>query len=102
MKNECEGDAIQEFACGGAKNYEYVTQGGHYECKAQGFSLNYKNKQKLNYESPKNNILKELDQPQTSRHEITLVEDSFFHRDQTNKRIRLIERKKKYGLVELF
>ena len=28
-----------------------------------------------------------------------LVDDNFFHRDQTNKRIRLIRREKKYGLV---
>ena len=30
---------------------------------------------------------------------ITLVDKNFFDRDQTNKRIRLIEREKQYGLV---
>ena len=43
--------------------------------------------------------MKELDEPQTSRREMKLVDDNFFHRDQTNKRIRLIRREKKYGLV---
>ena len=30
---------------------------------------------------------------------ITLVDKNFFDRDQTNKRIRLIEREKQYGLM---
>lgn len=72
---------------------------GDFECKVRGFSLNYKNKKILNFQSLRDNILKELDQPQTSPREMTLVDKSFFHRDQTNKRIRLIEREKIYGLV---
>ena len=61
--------------------------------------MNYKNKQKLNYQSLRDNILKELDQLQACRREMKLVDKNFFHRDQANKRIRLIEREKKYGLV---
>ena len=61
--------------------------------------MNYKNKQKLNYQSLRDNILKELDQLQACRREMKLVDKNFFHRGQTNKRIRLIEREKKYGLV---
>ena len=79
-----------EFDSGGSKNYGYLTR---------GFSLNYKTKQRLNYYTLRDNILKELDEPQTSRREMKLVDDNFFHRDQTNKRIRLIQREKKYGLV---
>ena len=54
--DECEGDLIVEFASGGAKNFGYVTRGGKFECKVRGFSLNYKNKQKLNYQSLWHNI----------------------------------------------
>ena len=97
--DEVEGDPIIEFASGGAKNYGYETRGGKVECKVRGFSLNYKNKQILNFYTLRDNILKELDQPQSSRREMSLVDEHFFHRDQTNKRIRLIERKTKYGLV---
>lgn len=98
--NECEsGDYIVEFASGGAKNYGYLTKNGNVECKVRGFSLNYKNKQMLNFYTLRDNILKELDQPQNARREIKLVDKIFFHRDQTNKQIRLIERGKKYGLV---
>ena len=92
--DEREGDLIVEFASGGANNYGYVTRGGKFECKVRGFLLNYKNKQKLNYQSLRDNILKELDQLQACRREMKLVDKNFFHRDQTNKRIRLIEREK--------
>ena len=37
--------------------------------------------------------------PKRKGENITLVDKNFFDRDQTNKRIRLIEREKKYGLV---
>ena len=97
--DETDGDPIIEFASGGAKNYGYETRGGKVECKVRGFSLNYRNKLLLNFYALRDNILKELDDPQEERRNITLVDKNFFHRDQTNKRIRLIEREKKYGLV---
>ena len=59
--------------------------------------MNYKNKQILNFYTLGDNILKELDQPQSSRREMSLVDEHFFHRGQINKRIRLIESEKKYG-----
>ena len=97
--DETDGDPIIEFASGGAKNYGYETRGGKVECKVRGFSLNYRNKLLLNFYALRDNILKELDDPQEERRNITLVDKNFFHRDQTNKRIRLIKREKKYGLV---
>jgi len=69
------------------------------ECKVRGFSLNYRNKFLLNFYALRDNILKELDDPQEERRNITLVDKNFFDRDQTNKRTRLIEREKQYGLV---
>ena len=97
--DEVEGDPIVEFDSGGSKNYGYLTRGGKIECKVRGFSLSYKTKQRLNYYTLRDNILKELDEPQTSRREMKQVDDNFFHRDQTNKRIRLIRCEKKHGLV---
>ncbi|CAH3020831.1 unnamed protein product [Porites evermanni] len=47
----------------------------------------------------KENILKELDDPQDQRTNIDIVTPDFFDRNQTTKKIRLIERDKKYGLV---
>ena len=97
--DEVEGDPIIEFTSGGAKNYGYRTRGGKVECKVRGFSLNYRNKLLLNFHALRDNILQELEDPREERRCIKLVDKNFFERDQTNKRIRLIERKKKYGLV---
>lgn len=47
----------------------------------------------------KENILKELDDPQDQPRNIDIVTADFFDRNQTSKKIRLIERVKKYGLV---
>ena len=88
--DEVEGDPIVEFDSWGSKNYGYLTRGGKVECKVRGFSCNYKTKQRLNYYTLRDIILKELDEPQTSRREMKLVHDNFFHRDQINKHIRLI------------
>ena len=63
------------------------------------FALNYAALQKLNYQTMKENILKELDDPQDQRTNIDIVTPDFFDRNQTTKKIRLIERDKKYGLV---
>ena len=61
--DEIDGDVIVEFCSGGAKNYGYLTKKGKVECKVRGFSLNYETKQVLNYQTMKENILKELDEP---------------------------------------
>ena len=92
--DEVEGDPIVESDIGGSKNYGYLTRGGKVECKVRGFSRSYKTKQRLNYCTLRDNILKELDEPQTSRREMKLVDDNFFHRDQINKHIRLIDVKR--------
>ena len=47
----------------------------------------------------KDNILKELDDPQDQRRNMDIVTPNFFEQNQTTKRIRLIERVKRYGLV---
>ena len=78
--DEVEGDLIIEFSSGGAKNYGYETRGGKLESKVRGFSVNYKNKQILNFYTRRDNILKELDQPQSSRREMSLVDEHFSQR----------------------
>ncbi|GBM48103.1 hypothetical protein AVEN_34421-1 [Araneus ventricosus] len=50
---ELEGDVIVKFVSGGAKNYAYVTKSGKSVCKIRGFSLNYENSLKLNFDSLK-------------------------------------------------
>ena len=55
--------------------------------------------QKLNYQTMKDNILKELDDPQEKRRDINITIDDYFERHQATKKIKLTTRVKKYGLV---
>lgn len=74
-------DLIVEFVSGGAKNYGYLTRSAKTECKVRGFSLNYAALQKLNYQTMKESILKELDDPQEERRNIDIVTPDFFGRN---------------------
>lgn len=80
-----------EFVSGGAKNYGYLTRSGKTECKVRGFSLNYAALQKLNYQTMKENILNELDDPREEWCNIDIVTPDFFDCAQTSKKLRLTE-----------
>ena len=97
--DETDGDPIVEFCSGGAKNYGYLTRGGKVECKVRSFSLNYETKQRLNYYTMKENILKELDEPLEQARKTTITIPDYFERNQVTKKIKLTERKKNYKLV---
>lgn len=49
--DELNGDHIEEFLSTGPKSYAYKTTKGKIVCKVKGFTLNYKNAQKLNMNS---------------------------------------------------
>lgn len=53
----------------------------------------------LNFESLKNNILAELEDPQEEPRQLQLTNPNFFERDVTNKRIKLTQRVKNYKLA---
>ena len=100
MTDELEGQGhIVEFVSGGPKNYGYVTSEGKYCCKVRGFTLNVRGQAKLNYGVMKDNILKEIKDPQDERR-ITVVDNPyFFNRHPATKRIKVESHPKKYGLV---
>ena len=97
--DELEGDVISEFVSGGAKNYGYTTRGGKTECKVRGFSLNVRGKQVLNFNTMKANILAEIEDPQEERRVIRVNNPNHFKRDNTHKKIKLVEQVKNYKLV---
>ena len=99
MKDELEGDVITEFVSAGAKNYAYKTQQGKVECKVRGFTLNARGSAILNFETMKANILSELHHPQDQRRTTDVVTPYYFQRDSEKKRIKVVPRVKKYGLV---
>ena len=99
MTDELEGDVINEFVSGGAKNYGYTTRAGKTECKVRGFSLNVRGKKVLNFNTMKANILAEIEDPQEERRVIRVNNPNHFKRDTTYKKIKLVEQVKKYKLV---
>ena len=99
MTDELEGDVIEEFVSGGAKNYGYTTRGGKTECKVRGFSLNVRGKQELNFNTMKANILAEIEHPQEDRRVIRVNNPNHFKRDTTYKKIKLVHQVKNYKLV---
>ena len=99
MKDELDGDFIKEFVCGGPKNYGYKTQQGKSECKIRGFTLNARGAAVLNFQTMKNNILAELNNPLEDRRTTDVVTPYYFQRDSERKRIKVVPHVKQYGLV---
>jgi len=100
LKDELEGDIISEFVSGGAKNYGYRTQGDQVECKVRGFTLDERTLKLLNYESVKATVLGDLREPQVEPRKIVVTNPKYFDRDTTSRKVFLIKRTKKYGLVD--
>ena len=59
--DELNGDHIKEFISTGPKSYAYRTSKGKIVCKVKGFTLNYKNSQKLNINSMLNVLNNEVE-----------------------------------------
>ena len=98
MTDELDGDTIQEFVSGGAKNYGYQTVGGKFCCKVRGFTLNVRGRERLNYNSMKEHILETLEEEEPAE-AIVVTNPNHFHRDQTLKKLKLTKQDKKYRLV---
>ena len=99
MTNELDGDVITEFVSGGAKNYGYTTQQGKVVCKVRGFTLNVRGAAVLNFQTLKDNILAELENPLDHRCPTNVVTSYYFQRDLEQKRIKVVPRIKQYGLI---
>lgn len=99
MTDELDGDVITDFVSGGAKNYAYHTRVGKVVCKVRGFTLNVRGAAVLNFDTMKNNILQELENPMDHRRTTNVVTPYYFKRDLEQKRIKVEPRVKQYGLV---
>ena len=98
MTDELDGDTIQEFVSGGAKNYGYRTVRGKFCCKVRGFTLNVRGRAALNYDSMKEHIKTTLEEEEPAE-AITVTNPNHFHRDQTLKKLKLTKQDKNYRLV---
>ena len=96
------GEYIVEFTSGGPKNYGYRTSEGKTECKVRGFSLgSVRGQAQLNYDILRDNVIEELTNPEEdgTRRVVPVVNPHFFTRDAATKRLRVVPRRKEYGLV---
>ena len=98
MKDELEGDFIQEFVTGGPKNYAYkLAESGKTECKVRGFTQDEQGMERLNFDSIKDHVLGALAgneiQPIAVPVSINMVTD------RTTKKICLTPKEKRYRLV---
>jgi len=99
MTDELDGDVITEFVSGGAKNYGYTTRQGQVVCKVRGFTLNVRGAAILNFQTMKDNILAELENPLDHRRTTNVVTPYYLQRDLQQKQIKVVPCIKQYGLV---
>ena len=100
MTNELnDGYDIVDFTSAGPKNNGYKTKSSKVCCKVQGFTLNVRGQQQLNYGIMRQNLLEELTNPLDDRRNIDVVNPYFFTRDPATKRLKVEPRTKQYGLV---
>jgi hypothetical protein len=94
FKDEIGGKSIEEYVSGGAKNYAYrIKETQETCCKVRGFTLNYSNSKKINFES-----MKELVTNLNFSEKIPIT-NSFKIKRKKDFKIVTIKEVKNYGLV---
>ena len=92
LTDELDGHYIEEFVSAGPKNYAYRLETGQETCKVRGFTLNFANSQKVNFDAVKQCV---FDQKQT----IVLTNKSKITRDKLNSIIYNRVESKTYGAI---
>jgi len=92
-------DWIVEFAAAGPKNYCYRTHLGKSECKVRGFTLNVRGQAVLNFDSMKDHILSEIQEPEPNPRLIPVVNPHKIKRVTESKTLQTVEETKKYRVV---
>ena len=76
-----------------------MTRQGKVVCKVREFTLNVRSAAFLNFQTMKENILTELENPLDHRRTTNVVTPYYFQRDLEQKRMKVVPRLKQYGLV---
>ncbi|XP_054708018.1 uncharacterized protein LOC129228287 [Uloborus diversus] len=92
--DELNGDEITTFISGGPKNYAYVTKQGKTCCKVRGFTLNFRNSQKLNFDSMRN-LVCSMDENES----ISLVNPTKITRDGKRRKVSNKKEVKLYKII---
>ena len=100
LKDELDGnDYIVEFVSGGPTNYGYRTKNGKTCCKVRGFSLNSEAEGYLNYDVMRQNVIDEVNNPQSSARQIVVSKTYQIERDAKNYKLYTFPLFKRYQLV---
>ena len=94
LTDELDGEYITEFVSGGPKNYSYRTNTGQQICKVRGFTLNFANSQKINFD-----VMREMVVSKESVDSVDIVNPSKICRDSRNQTVYNRRESKKYQLV---
>ena len=92
-------DWIVEFTSAGPKNYAYRTHLGKSDCKVRGFTLNVRGSQVINFDSMKELILAEIEDPEPKPRVIPVVNPHKIKRVSTTKTLQTVSQTKKYRVV---
>ena len=100
FKDELKGDVIDKFVAGGPKHYAYRTHLGQECWKVRGFTLNARGQAILNFESVRNLVRKDIDEPLD--HPRTLAVDKPHHIvwNITDKTLHSVLQWKTYSMVQ--
>lgn len=94
-----DGDHITEFAAAGPKNYGYRTKNGKVVCKVRGFSLNARGSAQLNFETLKENVHDEVQDPIDKPRSIPVFNPQKIVRDNKTKKLETRTEVKRYRVV---
>lgn len=92
-------DYITEFASAGAKNYGYLTKNGKKECKVIGFKLNCEGQQQFNYDALRENVVKEMQQPQAQPRKHQIINNFHIVHDAKKSNVSTFPQYKSYKIV---
>ena len=100
FKDELKGDVIDEFVAGGPKNYAYRTRSGQECCKVRGFTLDARGQAVLNFESVRNLVQKDIDEPLDRPRTLSVDNPHHIVRNVTDKTLHSVPQRKTYSMVQ--
>ena len=100
FKDELKGDVIDEFVAGGPKNYAYRTRSGQECCKVRGFTLDARGQAVLNFESVRNLVQKDIDEPLDRPRMLSVDNPHHIVRNVTDKTLHSVPQRKTYCMVQ--
>ena len=94
-----KGDVIDEFVAGGPKNYAYRTRSGQECCKARPFTLDARGQAVLNFESVRNLVQLDMNEPLDRPRTLSVDNPHHIVRNVTDKTLHSVPQRKTFSMV---